>query len=95
MTQKDFQACISKYATEIEQIKQSAHRLHEHVNQTYDKVHPYGFHLDMVVDSVYKYGHEVCAGEKDVLPLFFGAYYHDSIEDARLIHCCRDCLRTD
>ena len=83
MTQKDFQACISKYAMEIGQIKQSAHQLHEHVNQHYDKVHPYGFHLDMVVDSVYKYGYEVCAEEKDVLPLFFGAYYHDSIEDAR------------
>jgi hypothetical protein len=37
----------------------------------------------MVVDEVYKYGHEVCAGEQDVLPLFFGAYFHDSIEDAR------------
>ena len=83
MTRKDFQAYINKYATEIEQIKQSAHQLHEHVNQRYDKVHPYGFHLDMVVDAVYKYGHEVCADEKDVVPLFFGAYYHDSIEDAR------------
>ena len=83
MTRKDFLAYINKYAAEIEQIKQSAHQLHNHVNQRYDKVHPYGFHLDMVVDAVYKYGHEVCADEKDVVPLFFGAYYHDSIEDAR------------
>ena len=86
MTQKEFQDCIEKYAKEIGQIKVSAHQLHEHVNQTYDKVHPYGFHLDMVVDSVYKYGHEVCITERDVLPLFFGAYYHDSIEDARLTY---------
>lgn len=83
MTQQDFQRCISNYAQLIETIKQSAHQLHEHVNQTYDKVHPYGFHLDMVVDSVLKYGHEVCRQERDVLPLFFGAYFHDSIEDAR------------
>lgn len=83
MTQQEFQNSISKYANVIEEIKQSAHKLHEHVNQTCDKVHPYGFHLDMVVNSVYKYGHEVCADEQDVLPLFFGAYYHDSIEDAR------------
>ena len=83
MTQNEFQECVKKYAETIEAIKQSAHQLHEHVNQTYDKTHPYGFHLDMVVDSVYQYGHEVCAEEKDVLPLFFGAYYHDSIEDAR------------
>ena len=83
MTKEEFQQCVGKYAEEIEAIKQSAHQLHEHVNQTYDKTHPYGFHLDMVVDSVYRYGHEVCADEHDVLPLFFGAYYHDSIEDAR------------
>lgn len=83
MTQKDFQNSINRYASVIEEIKQSAHKLHEHVNQTYDEVHPYGFHLDMVVDSVYKYGYEVCVDEHDVLPLFFGAYYHDSIEDAR------------
>lgn len=37
----------------------------------------------MVADSVYKFGHIVCAREKDAVPLFFGAYYHDSIEDAR------------
>lgn len=86
MTQKEFQICIDRYAKEIGQIKESAHQLHEHVNQTYDKVHPYGFHLDMVVDTVYKYGYEVCTEEGDVLPLFFGAYYHDSIEDARLTY---------
>lgn len=86
MTQKAFQDCINKYAGEIEQIKESAHLLHEHVNQTYDKVHPYGLHLDMVADAVYKYGHEVCADEHDVLPLFFAAYFHDSIEDARLTY---------
>lgn len=40
----------------------------------------------MVADSVYKYGHHVCAGGADVLPLFFGAYYHDSIEDTRLTY---------
>lgn len=86
MTQKEFQDCIEKYEKEIGQIKESAHQLHENVNQTYDKVHPYGFHLDMVVDSVYRYGHEVCVAERDVLPLFFGAYYHDSIEDARITY---------
>ena len=86
MSQEEFQHCIDKYSKEIGKIKESAHRLHEHVNQTYDKVHPYGFHLDMVVDSVYKYGHEVCTEERDILPLFFGAYYHDSIEDARLTY---------
>jgi hypothetical protein len=35
---------------------------------------------------MYKYGHEVCCNEEDVLPLFFAAFYHDSIEDARLTY---------
>ena len=70
----------------ISQIKGSAHVLHASVNQTYDGDRLYGFHLDMVADSVYKYGHAVCTGEQDILPMFFGAYYHDSIEDARLTY---------
>ena len=82
----EFQHYIGKYADVINQIKESAHALHASVNQTYDSVLPYGCHLDMVADSVYKYGHAVCTGEQDVLPMFFGAYYHDSIEDARLTY---------
>ncbi len=83
MEKETFNLVVENNSEMIGRIKDSAHALHAHVNQTYDKVHPYGFHLDMVADSVYKYGHLVCAAEADVLPLFFGAYYHDSIEDAR------------
>lgn len=86
MTQDDFQECISKYANNLQLIKEGAHVLHAGVNQLYDQNLPYGFHLDMVADSVYKYGYLVCVNEADVLPLFFGAYYHDSIEDARLTY---------
>ena len=46
----------------------------------------------MVVEGVICYGHLVCACEEDVVPLFFGAYYHDSIEDARQTY--NDVLRT-
>lgn len=86
MKQQDYQEAVNRYKSEIDTIRNSAHQLHADVNQHYDTVHPYGFHLDMVVDSVYQYGHLVCADEHDVLPLFFGAYYHDSIEDARLTY---------
>lgn len=86
MKQTEFQYYIGKYADVINQIKESAHALHASVNQTYDSGHPYGFHLDMVADSVYKYGHFACTDEQDILPMFFGAYYHDSIEDARLTY---------
>ena len=86
MTRDEFCKCVEEYAETIEKIKVSAHQLHASVNQHYDGTLPYGFHLDMVVDSIYKYGDEVCACREDVLPLFFGAYYHDSIEDARLTY---------
>ena len=86
MDRQQFEQWLKSHEELLGEIRQSEHELHEHVNQTYDRSHPYGFHLDMVVDSVYKYGHEVCAAEQDLLPLFFGAYYHDSIEDARLTY---------
>ena len=84
MTYKEFQACVEKHRPDIEEVRECAHMLHESVNQQYDKKHPYGFHLDMVADSVFKYGHLICQSEHDVVPLFFGAFYHDSIEDARM-----------
>ncbi|WP_288286921.1 hypothetical protein [uncultured Prevotella sp.] len=75
---------MEKHRPDIEEVRECAHMLHESVNQQYDKKHPYGFHLDMVADSVFKYGHLICQSEHDVVPLFFGAFYHDSIEDARM-----------
>ena len=86
MTKDEFQAYQEKYAEKIETIRQSAHELHQSVNQTYGDNLPYGFHLDMVVEAISSYGYLVCACEDDILPLFFGGYYHDSIEDARLTY---------
>ena len=86
MNKEDFQALLVKYADKIDHFRQMAHDLHQSVNQTYAGTLPYGFHLDMVVESVRNYGHLVCVREEDVLPLFYGAYYHDSIEDARLTY---------
>ena len=86
MTQQEFQAIVDKHKLDIEEVRDRAYMLHESVNQRYDKKHPYGFHLDMVADSVFKYGHLVCQQEADILPLFFAAYYHDSIEDARMTY---------
>lgn len=83
MTKNEFQSYQEKYATTIEAIRDEAHALHQSVNQTYGDNLPYGFHLDMVAEGIRDYGHLVCASEADVVPLFFGAYFHDSIEDAR------------
>ena len=86
MTKEEFQQIQQKYNVQIEEIRQSAHTLHQNVNQTYGDDLPYGFHLDMVAEGIQTYGHLVCVCEDDVLPLFFGGYYHDSIEDARMTY---------
>ena len=86
MTKEEFQALLEKYSDQIDHFRQMAHDLHDSVNQTYAGTLPYGFHLDMVVEGVRKFGYLVCVREEDVLPLFFGAYFHDSIEDARLTY---------
>ena len=92
MTEKEYYESLRKHAEVIDQIRESAHALHEHVNQRYDKIHPYGFHLDMVADGVRKYGYAVCDNEADVVPFLFAAFYHDSIEDARQTY--NDVMRT-
>lgn len=83
MTKEEFQTALRRYSEMIECIRRSAHELHASVNQTYGEGLPYGYHLDMVAGNAREYGHEVCVDEADVVPMMFGAYYHDSIEDAR------------
>lgn len=83
MTAEQFQAALEAQSGILTQIRAEAHALHASVNQTYDNLRPYGFHLDMVADGVRRYGHSICAQVDDVVPLLFGAYFHDAIEDAR------------
>ena len=92
MERQKFETYLRQYAQQIEAIRQSAHELHQSVNQTYGDDLPYGYHLDMVVQGIRDFGHLVCVREADVLPLFFGGYYHDSIEDARLTY--NDVMKT-
>ena len=83
MTQEEFQTYRKKYAKQIEEIRLAAHKLHESVNQVYGDDLPYSLHLDMVAEGINSYGHLVCAREEDVVPLYFGSFFHDSIEDTR------------
>lgn len=92
MERNTFETCLQEYADQIEHIRQQAHALHRSVNQTYGDHLPYGYHLDMVVSGIRDFGHLVCTRQTDVLPLFFGGYYHDSIEDARLTY--NDVMKT-
>ena len=62
-----------------------AQKIHSDVNQDYDGK-PYIYHLLMVKDFAVKYLADVCEKEEDVIPITFGALFHDSIEDARLTY---------
>lgn len=84
MERESFEALCISHQESLEQIRSMAHQTHESVNQFYDGDKPYGYHLDMVAKEVYAYGHLVLEGEDELLPLFMGAWFHDSIEDARV-----------
>lgn len=84
MERESFEALCISHRESLEQIRSMAHQIHESVNQFYDGDKPYGYHLDMVAKEVYAYGHLVLEGEDELLPLFMGAWFHDSIEDARV-----------
>lgn len=80
----NFTDSLSKLKHIIDDIQCAAHTAHSDVNQFYGNGLPYSYHLDSVAEYVRRYGHLVCNLHQDVLPLMFGAYFHDSIEDARL-----------
>ena len=69
----------------LEKIKERAAKIHADVNQTYDGK-PYSVHLNKVAEYAMKFSDKVLAKDDDIYPLMFGAYFHDSIEDARLTY---------
>lgn len=81
-----FKAALAASKDTIDSIRARAHALHDSVNQKYDRKHPYGYHLDMVAKGVEDYGADVCACAEDAPAMMFAAYFHDSIEDARLTY---------
>lgn len=83
MREADFDSVLEQNNSRIDQIGDRAGSIHDFVRQTYGSL-PYRYHLDMVAELVRAYGHLVCKRQEDVIPIIFGAYFHDSIEDARL-----------
>lgn len=86
MEQANFDRVLEELSPLLERVRQSAHDLHASVNQTYDGHLPYAVHLDAVAGLVRRYGAAACVSADDVAPLLFGAWFHDSIEDARLTY---------
>lgn len=83
MKEELFNCHLDRLSSTIKSVRETAHDLHASVNQTYGKSLPYAVHLDMVADLAKKYAFNVIEDESDILPVIFGAYFHDSIEDAR------------
>lgn len=76
----------------IDSIKDEAFRLHDvECNQKYGDGLPYSYHLGMVAEYATKWMWMVCGDESHILPIIFGAFFHDSIEDARMTY--NDILR--
>ena len=91
MKKEIFDTFLKKNDDIIRKIAESACVLHDITcNQKYgDK--PYSFHLGMVADYASKYGYLVCEYEHHIIPIMFGAWFHDAIEDARMTY--NDILR--
>lgn len=70
-------------------IAQEATRVHADVNQYYDKTLPYSFHLSAVARNVAKYADDILPADAPdglILAVWFGAWFHDAIEDARMTY---------
>lgn len=85
MEKKDFENYLQAISNIVISIANDAEFIHNEVNQKYDDK-PYLVHLSSVAHYAEVYGHNVCENKNDILPLIFGAYFHDSIEDARLTY---------
>ena len=81
-----FSEILERQSDLLERIRHAAHEAHAAVNQFYGVDLPYSYHLDGVAELVARYGGEVCTRVEDVLAVMFGAWFHDSIEDARLTY---------
>lgn len=69
----------------VNEMTIAAGQIHADVNQKYDDK-PYIYHLLMVKDFTIKYLPYVCQREDEIIPIVFGALFHDTIEDARLTY---------
>lgn len=77
--------CSRIFYEKVAELSIVAGQIHDDVNQKYDDK-PYIYHLLLVKDFTIKYLPYVCDDVDDVIPIVFGALFHDTIEDARLTY---------
>ena len=89
MKREDFIDFIAREENEvvIKGIAEAAAHQHDIVcNQKYGNNEPYSTHLEMVAKCALDWCHLVCYDTKHIIPIIFGAYFHDAIEDARMTY---------
>ena len=86
MEHKVYLELFEKNAETIMKMFEEAHILHASVNQTYDEHLPYSYHLNQVGMVAARHGHRIVNSEDDIKAMMFAAFFHDSIEDARLTY---------
>lgn len=71
----------------VQRIADRAAAIHAAVGQTYDRYLPYAFHLRLTASFVTRFAYLLpeCTEDK-VQTLYAAAYFHDSLEDARLTY---------
>ena len=86
MEKEIFDTFLKENDSVLSKIAEQATMLHDiDCNQKYgDK--PYSYHLGKVADYACQYGYLVCEHEGHILPIIFGAWFHDAIEDARMTY---------
>ncbi len=77
---------ITRHEAHIEVLREAAARCHEAVNQKYDGYLPYEFHLRLTASYVTRFGHLLPLRDEEVETVYAAAYFHDSLEDARLTY---------
>ena len=84
MDKAKFKEALKKVIGTVIEIGEDAANLHDiECNQKYGGGKPYSFHLRMVANYAIKWCYLVCEDEQHIIPIIFGAYFHDAIEDAR------------
>lgn len=89
MANCNFKDWVKENQELVNKIHNRAADIHAEVNQKYDE-YPYIYHLQSVVreliemDPLSEYGESF--GDTFYCPLIFAAYFHDTIEDARLTY---------
>ena len=86
MTKDTFITLYFEQEDAIEKIARKAGALHRDVNQLYNNYLPYEFHLRLTASYVTRFAHLIDVNTEDLQTLYAAAYYHDSMEDARLTY---------